>query len=109
MSRFLHYDCVVAPESSITSQKGFPWEKVTLLIEYEPLKQPLFDEEVHSDAQSGMETNDCDDKRPSLGQLKLREYVTLKTTINKPTGIIIYNIMKCIRFECFRFSNALHN
>lgn len=85
--RFLHYDCVVVPESSVTGQSDFPWEKITLLIEYEPLKQPLFDQDSHRDTQKGSEeirTNDHVGKGSIVERLKLREYVTLKTAF-KPT------------------------
>ena len=79
--RFLHYDCVVTPESSITGQTGFPWEKVTLLIEYEPLKCSLFDQPSGDDA-SGDSGSAVQDKRVSVisvKRLRLKEYVTLKT------------------------------
>ena len=76
---------MVAPESSITGQTGFPWEKVTLLIEYEPLKCPLFDQNSHHDAQGECEpikTSDDGGKGVSVERLKLKAYVTLKTALN---------------------------
>lgn len=39
-TRFQYYDCLVVPVVSITNT--FPWEKVTLLVEYEPLGTGLF-------------------------------------------------------------------
>lgn len=82
MHRFLHYDCVVVPESSISGQTSFPWEKVTLLIEYEPLRKPLFD----SGAAKG-QSNALDGGRkvPSLERLKLKEYRILRTAL-KPSS-----------------------
>lgn len=41
-SRFHHYDCLVVPMDSIADT--FPWEKISLLVEYEPLSTPLFPE-----------------------------------------------------------------
>ena len=84
IDRFLHYDCVVAPESSITGQTGFPWEKVTLLIEYEQLKHPLFDQNSHHDAMGECEAFKMSDDRGkgvSTERLKLKAYVTLKTAL----------------------------
>ena len=76
---------MVVPESSVCGQTGFPWEKVTLLIEYEPLKQPLFEQSEHHGASSqgkpGMaKTSESEGKRLSVERLKLREYLTLKTS-----------------------------
>lgn len=83
--RFLHYDCVVVPEASVAGQTNFPWEKVTLLIEYEPLKQPLFDQNVQPGTSSQGESEAAKTinggaKSLSVERLKLKEYVTLKTT-----------------------------
>ena len=40
--RFHRYDCLVMPANSVAP--CFPWEKVTLLVEYEqPITAPLFD------------------------------------------------------------------
>ena len=80
---------MVVPESSISGQTNFPWEKVTLLIEYEPLKQPLFEQNEHhgtsSQGEPGMvKTNESGGKRLSVERLKLREYLTLKTAF-KPS------------------------
>lgn len=58
-SRFHHYDCLVVPVSSITTT--FPWEKVTLLVEYEPLGSSLFSGGCAPDT------------------LRLRQWVALKT------------------------------
>ena len=58
-SRFHHYDCLVVPVSSITTT--FPWEKVTLLVEYEPLGSSLFSGGCPPDT------------------LRLRQWVALKT------------------------------
>ena len=75
---------MVAPESSITGQTGFPWEKVTLLIEYEPLKHPLFDQNSHHNAKGECEAIKMSDDRGkgvSTERLKLKAYVTLKTAL----------------------------
>ena len=71
---------MVAPESSITGQTGFPWEKVTLLIEYEPLKHPLFDAQGEREAIK-MSLSDDRGKGVSTERLKLKAYVTLKTAL----------------------------
>ena len=85
--RFLHYDCVVAPESSITGKTGFPWEKITLLVEYEPLKRPLFDPDggsgSHGEARAI--TGEKGEAMIDVKRLKLKEYVTLKTAFKGST------------------------
>ena len=72
----------------MAGQTSFPWEKVTLFIEYEPLKQPLFDQNGHCDTQGEPEAAKMRDsgrgKALSVERLKLREYVTLKTAF-KPS------------------------
>lgn len=40
LGRFYHYDCLVAPGSSIAG--NFPWEKVSLLVEFEEGRSPPF-------------------------------------------------------------------
>ena len=57
--RFNYYDCLVIPVASIAST--FPWEKVSLLVEYHPLGTSLFP--------SGQQPT----------SLRLREWVILKT------------------------------
>jgi hypothetical protein len=57
--RFHYYDCLVVPVASITST--FPWEKVSLLVEYESLGSTLFP----------------DGQRPV--NLRLRQWAVLKT------------------------------
>ena len=58
-SRFHHYDCLVVPRHSIAD--NFPWEKVSLLVEYEPLRTLLFPEGSFPEA------------------ARLKQYVTLRT------------------------------
>lgn len=58
-TRFQYYDCLVVPVVSITN--AFPWEKVTLLVEYEPLGTGLFP----------------GGQQPA--NLKLRQWIALKT------------------------------
>ena len=84
----------MVPEACVTGQTGFPWEKVSLLIEYEPLKQPLFDQSGSRGAHGGgSKANDQRGKGLSVDQLKLKEYVTLKTAF-KPsdTGVFIIKL-----------------
>ena len=57
--RFHFYDCLVMPVDSIVST--FPWEKVSLLVEYEPLGSILFP----------------DGQLPA--SLRLRQWLVLKT------------------------------
>ena len=70
---------MVVPESSVSGQTSFPWEKVTLLIEYEPLKQPLFKQ---NEQHGGPEA----EKSLSVERLKLREYLVLKTAFRSSNG-----------------------
>lgn len=58
-TRFQYYDCLVVPVVSITNT--FPWEKVTLLVEYDPLGTCLFP----------------GGRQPA--NLKLRQWIALKT------------------------------
>ncbi len=59
--RFYHYDCLVAPATAIAS--NFPWEKVSLLVEYEQIRSsPLFP--------TGEPPEDA----------RLKQYVVLRTT-----------------------------
>ena len=75
----------MVPESSVSGQTSFPWEKVTLLIEYEPLKQPLFEQNEHHGTSSTSES-EAEKIRHTLSveRLKLRDYLTLKTAF-KPS------------------------
>ena len=57
--RFHYYDCLVIPVASITNT--FPWEKLSLLVEYESLGSALFP----------------DGQQPV--NLRLRQWVVLKT------------------------------
>ena len=59
--RFHHYDCLVMPVFSIAA--NFPWEKVALLVEYEPLGSELW----------GLEGG----RLPA--NLRLRHWVALRT------------------------------
>ena len=43
--RFQHYQCLVVPESAVTFP-NFPWEQVSLVIEYEPIKNAIFSNEL---------------------------------------------------------------
>ena len=73
---------MVVPESSVSGQTSFPWEKVTLLIEYEPLKQPLFKQNEQHGGPSSTEG----EKSLSVERLKLREYLVLKTAFRSSNG-----------------------
>lgn len=68
---------MVVPELSVSGQRSFPWERVTLLIEYEPLKRPLFQQNEHRGAGGSGESSA--ENSLSVERLKLREYLTLKT------------------------------
>ena len=96
----------------MAGQRSFPWEKVTLLIEYEPLKQPLFENGQPGASSQGEsetpKTNDGEGKTLNVERLKLREYLTLKTAFKSSVEGLpkacatSYNVLLKLDFLLFR-------
>lgn len=66
--RFNHYDCLVVSLSSLANHALFPWDRVSLLIEYEQLTAPLFG------SKSSLEMSER-----AADRLHLKKYVSLRT------------------------------
>jgi hypothetical protein len=89
MHRFHHYDCLVVPVSAVSDHSCFLWEKVSLLVEYEPLKSPLF-----SAPSAGQEEGEEDMGAPSdcssvMEKLHLQEYISLRTVLDLSSDILL--------------------
>ena len=88
--RFHHYDCLVVPVSAVRDHSCFLWEKVSLLIEYEPLKSPLFSApSAPNNQQEDMINLDAPDaSMPVAEKLNLQEYVALRTVLDLSSDIL---------------------
>ena len=92
----------MVPVLALSHHPSFLWEKVSLLIEYEPLKTPLFAGPPVPDAgqavgvAGGMaggvaEGVACDVDLALLQRLCLRQYVTLRTVLELSTSSIAFS------------------
>ena len=90
--RFHHYDCLVVPVGALSDHSLFLWEKVSLLIEYEPLKTPLFSTWQSAGSTDGQEDPSMPDGSDSaLERLHLHEYISLRTVLDLSTSNILFS------------------
>lgn len=85
-NRFHYYDCLVMPVLSVTN--AFPWEKVALLVEYEPLGTGLFP----------------GGQQPA--SLKPRQWIALKTVQNVSASSLAKSGLYCNDLCGFLFCDA---
>jgi len=83
--RFHHYDCLVVPIEAVTDHTNFHWEKVSLLVEYEEHKYPLFGQ-VESSCNSSNDISLPMNHPKLLDRLNLQSYFTLRTVLDLATS-----------------------
>ena len=83
--RFHHYDCLVVPMNALSDHSNFHWEKVSLLVEYELLKEPLFGG-CCTMKSSNVERGDVSGMSLVQDRLNLQDYYTLRTVLDLATS-----------------------
>ena len=74
----------MVPIEAVTDHTNFQWEKVSLLVEYEEHKYPLFDP-VESSTSNNNPSLPTDQLKP-LDHLNLQSYFTLRTVLDLATS-----------------------
>ena len=85
--RFHHHDCLVVPTHTVADHSNFHWEKVSLLVEYEPLGKPLFRDPPTVTPSRGNTMPDLSAGSDlCLHRPHLQAYCTLRTVLDLTTS-----------------------